>query len=320
MARIGLALIACLVVCVGCAGPRVLDADSSAVATPVAQAEEMNPFTYEWSQAPAVIPVSDEFGAPPVPALPSADMSDLPTYETPGSVSTGSYGAFPDEAAPEAPPIPETEAELAPDAAPSAVDFPAPCDTAPALGGCCGKCGGTCGGDCGCKKCPCPDPCGNPCGGYVGASFVVGPGYGGALEFGINFKRTKSVLWSWDFALMYLDYTDAIDGGDNKEGGKANMFRAGVRARFMPCCRWHPTVRAGLSWFQAGGKPELLSAAEIDADGDYFGGYVGVGLEFDINRRWSTGPEIMGYAGVDLSNTDQTAFMGMLWWHLNYKF
>jgi hypothetical protein len=320
MERIGIAVVAVMLVLAGCAGPRVLSDDVVATGS-VAGTEAMNPFEFEFSRPLEVTPVSDELGAPPAPPLP-----DFPA-------------AMPDDSAAPTPAIPEelTPVPDAPDAPPAAesmpaaVAFPPPAPCAKRLGRCCQPSAPclpkpTCCSPCdatgdNCRKCPCPDPCGNPCGGYVGVGFVGGPGLGFLTEFGINVKRTKKALWSVEAAMMYQDFYDNVEGGDLNNAGKMNMFRAGMRWRFQPCCRWHVTARAGLGWMHAGndGVPSL-ELADIDARGDYIGAYAGIGLEFDIGARWSTGPELTYFYGWEAGGNGNTASVPSLIWHLNYKF
>ncbi|MDF1700911.1 MAG: autotransporter domain-containing protein, partial [Planctomycetota bacterium] len=150
---------------------------------------------------------------------------------------------------------------------------------------------------------------------------------GAGLEWGINLKRTDRYLLSFEMGVHYQDFYDEfldkgnVPGsvGDNNQAGKSNGIRIGLRWRFAPCCKWHPTLRAGIAWQSYTGGPEALELAEIDSKGDYLGAYVGAGLEWDINARWSTGPEVAVFYGVDPESGD-TALAPTLYWHINYKF
>jgi len=164
----------------------------------------------------------------------------------------------------------------------------------------------------------CPTyPCGNPCGGYGGISVNGLPGLGAGAEFGVNFKNTRKVMWSWEMGIQYQDLTAAISG--ESLSGKYFQLRAGVRARFKPCCKGHPTLRAGVSWFNVTGDPIGIDTAQIDSIGDYLGGYLGLGYEWDIGRRWSTGPEAAITVGTNVNNGD-IAIVPTVFWHFNYRF
>jgi hypothetical protein len=333
MGRYGLAWLLGLALLTGCASPRVLGEDAGPQSRPTEVAGDLNPFEVEFARPLAITPVRDEIGLPPAPAGDHLAMYDEAADEAA-------------DEAPTAPAVPEEPSELRVDdvsdtraaASDPCVDFPDPCavrrrapccpppcapKTCPcgkrAAGQCdCGKAG--CGKRACCQKCPCPDPCGNPCGGYVGGHLAFGPGAGGGIEFGINFARNKTALWSWEFMAGYQDFYDEIAGGDDANSGKMRQFRVGVRARFLPCCKWHPTVRAGIGWVNATGSPRDLELAEIDGEGDYLGGYLGVGLEYDLSPRWSTGPEIAVFGGFDAGDTSSTAVVPTLFWHINYRF
>ena len=184
---------------------------------------------------------------------------------------------------------------------------------------CCGK------PNCGCQKTCCPPCWGNKrCGGYGGFSAAFWPGLGASMHLGMNYYMDERVLWSYDFSLTYQDFNDDFVGGEDLARGKLSMFRAGIRGRFNPCCsRWHPTFRVGLAWTNVTGRTDLHDSSKSFADfpvtGDYFGAYVGFGLEYDINHRWSTGPEISMFNGYNIDD-DEYAYAFTLFWHFTYKF
>lgn len=319
MGRQGIALLACVIVFAGCAGPRVVSA-------PGATSADL-PAARGW--APAAAMVQTDFDLGDAPAVDAADTA----APAPAPVAAGfPTAALRDDepAAPAAEDIVETEdteevyeREEVLEVTPSDVAVEPVPDDAPTLGGCCG-----CKKRCGCcePRCPCPDPCGNPCGGYVGGNLQIAPGLGGGLEWGINLRRTKTYLLSFEMIASYQDLYDeflASDRrgvtGDGNSGGKSYALRVGLRWRFAPCCKWHPTLRAGLGWMRLTGEPERLDLAEVDSEGDYLGGYIGAGIEYDINARWSTGPEIALFAGIDPESGD-TAIVPTVYWHINYKF
>lgn len=327
MGRYGIALVACMIVLAGCAGPRVVSAGSDTIADlPAARgwAEDgyMLRTDLELGEAPAVDAVGE-----PAPA--AADNEWPPCAPPPPPVPAASAAAADETAPVETAPAPEADVI---EVTPADVPVEPVAESAPVLGDCCGK--PNCGckqrcckkRSCGCHQCPCPDSCGNPCGGYVGGNLQFAPGLGAGIEFGINLKRTKSYLLSFEVGATYQDFYDELFDedrqgvtGDNNLAGKMHSLRFGLRWRFKPCCTGHPTLRLGVQWAQLSGGPEFLDLAEVDSDGDYLGAYLGLGYEWDINPRWSTGPEVALFAGVDPDSGD-TALIPTLYWHINYKF
>ena len=321
MGRYGIALVACMIVLAGCAGPRVTSAGDETIAD--------LPAARGWAADGYMLRTDTDLGAPPAgnAAPAAASDGDWPAPPPPP------VAAAADETAPveEAPAAPSEEAPTSGDeevieVTPEDVEIQPVAPDAPRLGGCCGGCKKGCC-DQGCQHCPCPDPCGNPCGGYLGGSLQFAPGLGIGLEWGINLKRTDCYLLSFEMGTSYQDlYDEFLDPGnvqgatgDDNLGGKAYSMRVGLRWRFKPCCTWHPTLRAGIAWYRFTGGPEHLTLADVGSEGDYLGGYLGAGIEWDLNARWSTGPEVMGFYGVDPESGD-TALTWTLLWHINYKF
>jgi len=286
----------------------VSDLSSDALGQPPVQFPEQgaDPQLSFYPPAPALpegLAAADEkpAGKPPVGADAPAEPTELaPAEEAAEGVRKG-HGVVPGEGA--TPPV-EIEAPA-----------PVPESAARLRRGCGGGCGKACGG-----AEPCDSCYGNKrCGGYVGGSLAVLPGLGAGLEFGVNFKKTQRLLWSWELGLVYQDLTDVITGPET-ERGKFLEARVGVRARLNPCCsRWHPTFRAGIGWMNVTGRIAGINTASFDSRGDYFGGYVGAGLEYDLGRRWSTGPEAAVFAGANVNNGD-FGLAPTVFWHLNYKF
>lgn len=122
---------------------------------------------------------------------------------------------------------------------------------------------------------------------YVGGIVLAGPGFGGGAEFGQVFARSPAVTWSFEGAAAWADLSATPFGGNEDQGGSWGQIRGGVKASFNPCGRGHPTARAGLLWFRATQDAEF-----IDGPGDYFGGYLGLGYEWDVTRWFTTGPEV----------------------------
>ena len=294
----------------GCAGPRLQTAEPTRMADAASGIVQVDTL----GRAPAASHMTMLSGSdsddwpepapcPPAPPLPPSPASVAPAVAL--------------DETPEAP----TETPPVEDAAPAPADVmddvapPPPAETeAPSLAlsdadaaACCPPCWGN-------KR----------CGGYGGFSLAAWPGLGASMHFGINYYMDERVLWSYDFSFLYQDMTDDFMGGEDLSRGKYTMFRAGLRARFNPCCsRWHPTLRFGLAWASITGSPDQIDSSEAFADfpvpGDYFGVHVGVGIEYDINHRWSTGPEISMLNAYNFGR-EEYAYSFTLWWHLTYKF
>lgn len=175
---------------------------------------------------------------------------------------------------------------------------------------------------------PCPDPC-DPCKkpcfkGYGGISLQAYPGLGFGVEFGMWFARLSCVDLAWEVGLSYQDLTDSFNGIETGQAGKWMGARAGVKASFLPQGNSHPTLRAGLGWNIATGDVsnnyDIGDITETDFAINYFGGYLGVGWEFDLfNGAITTGPEIFGFAGFgDRDNAE--AYTATIAWHFLVNF
>jgi hypothetical protein len=141
------------------------------------------------------------------------------------------------------------------------------------------------------------------------------------VEFGRVFKITDAVRWSWE---MSLNYQDLYQGFNNNEGrtGKWVFARLGVKASLSPRARSHWTFRGGLAWGRATEDPgRNLDIGTFDAPGrgDYYGGYVGLGYEWDLfDCCITTGPEVQLFAGVRPSGSGW-AIAPSLMWHVLFN-
>jgi hypothetical protein len=177
-----------------------------------------------------------------------------------------------------------------------------------------------------CAPCPPPKPpvlCQTPCApecspGYLGANVNVGPGIGGGIGGGKVLSVGRSATWSAELGLTYQDLyhdPDVIDEGQN---GKFAEARAGVKVSTNPRGRGHVTGRAGVAWWMVNGDPSATDWDTIDDVGDYLGIYAGVGYEWDLDRHWTTGPEVGGIGGFHVDNGD-FAVAPRIYWHLIYN-
>lgn len=119
---------------------------------------------------------------------------------------------------------------------------------------------------------------------YVGGHAIASPGLGGGLEAGQVFSRSSVATWSLEVLGSYQDASDALAF---EEDGKWAQIRGGVKAAFQPCACGHWTARAGVVWLRSTARNEFL-----DRTGDHVGAYLGGGYEWDIGRRFATGPEV----------------------------
>ncbi len=260
-----------------------------------------------WPASPYRL-VSDEFSG-------DRGFYDAPPPPPPAEPAT------PDEpAAPAEPPV--VELQPVPDTMPEPREvIEAPCPTAgPRLSRGCDPCA------------PVIDPCcWNPCEkGYVGFAPSIFPGLGAGIEFGVHFSRSDRALWSFEMGMQYQDLWKEFN--NEKGDGQLAMARIGVRVRFNPGACGHWTLRFGGTWFEAEGTPVDLDFAQIDYRGDYLGAYVGIGYEWDLGKRWSTGPEVglvvanlinkrpdRLNTGVPDSDREEVAIVPMFFWHINYR-
>jgi hypothetical protein len=146
---------------------------------------------------------------------------------------------------------------------------------------------------------------------YVGAAATLAPGVGPGFTAGMVIQRTRVATISFE-GMAALQ-----DGGDflGFEGqGNWGQLRGGFKGTFQPCCNSHLTARAGLCWLRSTAPTDVL-----DNPGDHFGAYLGLGYEWDISRRLTTGPEVSLMA-VTSENTDfSPQAVPQFHWHFTVK-
>lgn len=151
---------------------------------------------------------------------------------------------------------------------------------------------------------------------YVALVANAMPGVGGGARFGQVFMRTEQVTWSGEVEAVGHDLSSAF-GGD-EDGAHYAQGLIGVRASFSPRACLHPYVRAGFVTFKSTGTNDLLDVATT-----YHGAFLGTGLEIDLGRHWTTGPDVTLLFGVregsefDLGDNVVVPQVG---WHLTYWF
>ena len=74
-----------------------------------------------------------------------------------------------------------------------------------------------------------------------------------------------------------------------------------------------------VGWFVATGDPAQVDIADIPQRDDYVGGYFSVGWEFDIDCRFTTGPEIGVFGGFEFDD-GEFAVVPQLRWNFIYNF
>ena len=130
--------------------------------------------------------------------------------------------------------------------------------------------------------------------------------------------------WAWEVGLSYQDLTDDFNNISKGEAGKWMGARVGVKANFLPRGNHHPVLRAGFGWNIATGDVsnnfDIGDITETDFAVNYFGGYLGIGYEFDLfNGAVTTGPEIFGFAGVG-DRSDAEAYTATIAWNFLVNF
>ena len=78
-------------------------------------------------------------------------------------------------------------------------------------------------------------------------------------------------------------------------------------------------ARAAVGWLGATGRPQDIDHADLPGHDDYFGAYLSVGLELDVGRRFTTGPEVGVFGGFGASEGDW-ATVPQIRWHFLYNF
>lgn len=146
---------------------------------------------------------------------------------------------------------------------------------------------------------------------YVGAAATLSPGIGGAFQFGQVFSRSSLATWSVEVMAGGQEVTE--DLWFDESSGDFAQIRGGAKAVFQPCSRGHLTARAGLTWLRSTAMNEFL-----DSEGDHFGAYVGIGYEFDLGSRFTTGPELT-LNGVAEEKTSDVEWIPQLNWHFILK-
>ena len=124
--------------------------------------------------------------------------------------------------------------------------------------------------------------------GYVGLAGSLLPNVGLQVFGGrvIGGRCTAPTSLEAGLTWQFLDDEAFADDG-NPEAG--NWFQADVGLRFTRsiACARRSVLRVGASYVHAEGDPNILQFP-----GDYFGGYVGVGFEADLNGSVTIGPDL----------------------------
>lgn len=145
---------------------------------------------------------------------------------------------------------------------------------------------------------------------YGGIAALVSPALGGAFEFGQVFRRDGTAVWSFELqagAQVLDDYMWSHGDGDWAQ------LRGGFKASFSPRCKGHLTGRLGMAWVRSTGETEFLSKPE-----DYYGAYVGVGYEYDLNPHLTTGPELT-FLLMSVEKTFDIEVVPQFQWHFIVK-
>ncbi|MHC4549318.1 MAG: hypothetical protein ACYTEZ_11140 [Planctomycetota bacterium] len=150
---------------------------------------------------------------------------------------------------------------------------------------------------------------------YAGASFSAIPGVGLAAGGGKVVVRAKQHDWAAEAQIVrhFLDDKDLADDGFG-DHGRMTAVRAGFKHSTNPGRTRHVTFRYGFMFYRATGAPGI-----VEAPGDYFGLYAGVGFETELSRRWTMGPEL-SLAVLEGEGSLSTEVVPTFHWHLFYNF
>jgi hypothetical protein len=147
---------------------------------------------------------------------------------------------------------------------------------------------------------------------YLDGALSASPGLGGSVGFGQVFRRDARAVWSFEMSAtrQTLEADTLFADGP----GDFTQLRGGVKGSFAPCGRSHFVLRAGATWFRSTGDFEF-----VDGAGDYFGAYAGVGWEWDLGRRITTGPEAsLAFVTREGQSVD-VEVVPQLAWHVIWK-
>ena len=142
---------------------------------------------------------------------------------------------------------------------------------------------------------------------YVDVVGSVSPTFGGGLGLGQVFARDDGIVWSFETLANFQSLSDTLLG---ESDGNFGQLRGGIKAAFHGCGFGRLTGRAGATFIRNTGDIDGFSR-----QGDYVGLYAGVGYEFDLGSRITTGPEI-NVSVVDregLSDVDIEILPQLLW-------
>ena len=118
---------------------------------------------------------------------------------------------------------------------------------------------------------------------FAAAGLSAVPNIGASVTVGQYFNtRTPKFDWAVELQAVYQGGEDSTE----QTGGFAQVS-LGVKQVTAPGHSNHLVFRYGATWFRANGRPEVIAHP-----GDYLGGYAGVGWEYEVSDRITTGPDI----------------------------
>ena len=120
----------------------------------------------------------------------------------------------------------------------------------------------------------------------IGANAV--PGLGLSVHAGRIFMRNDKITLAAEGEVIaqFIDEETFLDDGNPESDGHFQI-KAGVKMSDEPTHLRHWVVRAGLTYFHAGDNPNI-----VQEEGDYFGAYGSVGLETDLTKNLTFGPDV----------------------------
>lgn len=159
--------------------------------------------------------------------------------------------------------------------------------------------------------------------GYFGGHVSMVPGIGFGLEGGYIVRRSPMADIALELAMPYQDLYHGILNNE-KDTGKTIGGNIGVKMIFRPECNGHPILRGGFGWRFLTEHNRSGDVGKLDEKGEYFGGYLSLGYEWDIgkscnSRGWSTGPSVDLWGGLRSFETPSAWTAGVSW-HLVKNF
>jgi hypothetical protein len=155
--------------------------------------------------------------------------------------------------------------------------------------------------------------CASPFGGQdidLIGGFSTFPGVGGTLGIAQRIQTHENIRFDFEMDIVHQELDKAGPSGEND----FDQVRAGLKASYPADSPNRGTARLGIVWLRT-----LGDAVGIDGEGDFGGGFLGLGYQFRLTPHLSLNPDLC-FALVDAEGGgDFGAVVEITWrflWHL----